>query len=822
MVSKTAAKRLIALVFAFLMVAGVVPNIRTYAKELTIFATNVDATRGNGEVIVYTETFGTSTKTNEWGYEVVVGADNVVTKVGGKDNKIPSGGFVVSGHNGDTDDKKMGKWLEENVEVGDYVYFNESIKSILITDTPRKQSSFYTLTTDFTKLNGVRNENNLVIYTNKGKKTATNIWGFEVVVENGVIVSIGGNDSLIPNKENSFVVSGHGTKATWLKSYAQLGMKVTYDAATKQISFVYDEEAAATGIKIQIETIVADLAKAKETYRYIDIAATEEAVTKLKTDFLAAEETFKNGGTSEDFDDACISAKAQMKEINKMLIESRTVEYRGVWIRPTQKTQKAVDDYVNELYEAGINLICIETLYDCTMIMPMPEDSLFEQNPAWKGFDMLQAYIDACHKRGMELHLWLPTFYVGHPDSKNTSRSLGAKKPEWLSVNNKGTNYTPDDMLFMMINPANKEARDFLLKTYEYIFTNYDIDGFQLDYIRYFVRMPEYDYGYDEYTLSAFEEKYGVRPEYNMNASYWNDWVAFRAGFVTEMVKEVRELIDRVRPSVLLTAAVGPDIEDAYNNIYQDYGTWLERGYLDMLHPMSYAEGYDDAISRQVEICKEDIYLVVGRSTQEFGAEDATRQAITGNKLGADGTAFFESSSFLAKGTESVLLESLYKKKAINPTIKKKEGIAAYIDYAVGRIEDIMLPLKGVTNDEANALKTAFSALKSAVEQGSGVKEKLNAVKDKANALANENATKAVLADIAYLNKMINVSERVPDRVDIVKNDPETSTPESAVESEASSEEGISSSTFDWRIAVAIVAVIAVAAVVVVVLKRKK
>ena len=84
----------------------------------------------------------------------------------------------------------------------------------------------------------------------------------------------------------------------------------------------------------------------------------------------------------------------------------------------------------------------------------------------------------------------------------------------------------------MFLNPANPEVSDFLIESYRYILENYDIDGLQLDYIRYPHNGTDTDYGYDDATLSAFESKYGVMPEYKPSESYWKDWCAFRASLV--------------------------------------------------------------------------------------------------------------------------------------------------------------------------------------------------------------------------------------------------------------------------------------------------
>ncbi|AQU76805.1 hypothetical protein COE67_18885 [Priestia megaterium] len=70
-----------------------------------------DGFRGPDQLIVYTPTFGDTTKTNSYGYEITV-EDGFVTKVGGGGSKIPKNGFVVSGHG------VAASWLSSNSIIG--------------------------------------------------------------------------------------------------------------------------------------------------------------------------------------------------------------------------------------------------------------------------------------------------------------------------------------------------------------------------------------------------------------------------------------------------------------------------------------------------------------------------------------------------------------------------------------------------------------------------------------------------------------------------------------------------------------------------------
>ncbi|HBR31000.1 MAG TPA: hypothetical protein DD733_02840, partial [Clostridiales bacterium] len=531
--------------------------------------------------------------------------------------------------------------------------------------TLKVNAASYSVSTAINGINVVRNTNYMVVYNVRGSNTNTNIYGYEVVVTAGVVTSVGGNNNSIPSDEGSFVVSGHGTSIEWLKKNVLIGMKASY--TNKSVTFTYDNDTLLTHLDLKILAMKDAYFNARSTYRIIDYSGLMQRIEAVDDEYELLLTAY-NSDKSYDLSKNSAPLFAEITEIKGLCSESSGVEMRGVWIRPTQTTTTAVENYVQQLYDAGINMICIETLYSSTMIMPMPEDSLFEQNPLWKGFDMLQAFIDACHSRDMELHIWMPVYYVGH--GLDNTACVGVKKPEWRTVSNTGQYYSPgDESKFVFLSPANPEVKKFLIDTYRYILTKYDIDGFQLDYIRYY-SSGEVDFGYDSITTSAFRAKYCVTPSYNKKASYWDDWVAFRAGFVTDMVKSVRNLIDEVNPDVLLSADVSAYYESGYENIYQDSVTWLREGYLDMIHPMAYGIGYTNLMEDFVNIA-EDCYVGVGLGAylDMLSSEDLAEQAEDMARIGASGSVFFEASAFLRKEVGEILNKSLYRNRAIPPTL---------------------------------------------------------------------------------------------------------------------------------------------------------
>ncbi len=590
-----------------------------------------------------------------------------------------------------------------------------------VSAAPSKNESnetFYSIGTTFAGTNIPRAADSMVIYNVQGRTTDTNEWGYEVVCTGGYVSQVGGNNNLVPNVEGSLVVSAHGVCVTWLQENVKIGMRVEYDVMEKTVTFTYDEESALQGMRIHVDALRDSYKKATDKFDNFDYKAADKAIKDLEAVIEKAKADYEASGDSEALAETAAGFEAKADEVAVLISESPTVEYRGVWVRATQTNALQVDDYVQTLYENGINLICVETLQDSTMIMPMPEDSLFEHDPSLNGFDLLQAYIDACHKRDMELHIWLPVFYVGDGGSANVVRSVGTKKPEWRSKSSNGR--IDENGGYVMLDPANQEVQDFLIESYRYILENYDIDGFQLDYIRYFERNENYDMGYNEGAIREFYTKHAERPRYDTSWKLWNEWVQFRCDKVTEFVRKVRNLIDEVSPEVLLGADVVPDPTDSKAKNYQDYFKWLEEGLLDIVFPMAYGYGYEDAIRKQVASCGDDALIAVGLGIfmDEMTPVIMDEQANFNTAAAADGSVYFSSYQYLRKETGKLLLKGVYRNQAITPTLDIKKATIAKINYAKDRINNIILPLGGIDEEGAKAIVAALDELAASVENG--------------------------------------------------------------------------------------------------------
>lgn len=89
-----------------------------------------DSFRGPNQLIIYGSGYDERTGTNPYGYEVAVNSEGKIISTGGNDSKIPSGGYILSGHG------ESLKWLQKYALLGATVIKSSSEKEAIIILTP--------------------------------------------------------------------------------------------------------------------------------------------------------------------------------------------------------------------------------------------------------------------------------------------------------------------------------------------------------------------------------------------------------------------------------------------------------------------------------------------------------------------------------------------------------------------------------------------------------------------------------------------------------------------------------------------------------------
>jgi len=117
--------------------------------------------------------------------------------------------------------------------------------------------------------------------------------------------------------------------------------------------------------------------------------------------------------------------------------ESRPVEGRGVWVRPTETTPVKIEAALDQIDAAGFNIVFLETVFQGYTIYPSTvaaANGIPAQRPNMVGFDPLQVCIDGAHRRGIELHPWVESFFVGSQSENGGPGPVLTAHPDWAAV----------------------------------------------------------------------------------------------------------------------------------------------------------------------------------------------------------------------------------------------------------------------------------------------------------------------------------------------------------------------------------------------------
>lgn len=606
-------------------------------------------------------------------------------------------------------------------------------------------------------LDRARGTNQLVAYTSaRGtERTGTNNFGYEVVVVDGRIVIAGGNNNVIPAGSSiaarTFVLSGHGTADKWLALHASIGAEVTVSGLEVTItvdgrSYILMAEQAVREAEESVrgaEQACVDFDRAKVT------ALLDEAAG-LIDEANAAGTLVATGTLATEAAGLALDAKLST-------VESRTVEGRAIWVRPTETTPEAIAQTLDSIAATGFNMVFLETIFQGYTIYPSAvaeSHGIESQRPAMIGFDPLAVWITEAHARGIELHPWVHTFYVGADQTGDGIGPVLRAHPEWAAVEREDVGATTPmpsskEVGYYFVDPAHPEVQEYVLGLYEEILTSYEVDGIHLDYIRYPVSQPAMTagYSYSDYTRGAFEAEHGVDP-YDLDeaAPLWNTWVQWRIDTITDFVGTLRAMQQDVAPDVLVSAAVFADPVDGLSKKFQDWGAWVDNGLVDILTGMAFgasgaAVGADTAVMR-ARVGDNLLY------TATYGAYHGRSPAVVVEQVaalpvnGSDGAGVFSYTQLTPEQARALALGP-FRLPAITPhadvTAALTAGIADLRDTATtcstpglaSLVPDLDAASVGVAAGDANAVRTALS-------QG---QEKLLAADDPASRRAARNLT---------------------------------------------------------------------------------
>ncbi|MBQ6182780.1 MAG: family 10 glycosylhydrolase [Clostridia bacterium] len=633
--------------------------------------TGRDCERDKRSVILYTPSFGESTRTSAGGVEFVIEDGKITGVYEEGDTDIPENGFVLSfGPNASKPDQSE-TGAEIHLQNGKY---EETVLSV-------------------DRYNDVRQQDFLVIYSGKST-TGTNPYGYEVQVDKNLMCvgEVYGGNAAIP--EGGFVISGHGKNETALKEAYSHGAYAFLDRKNGTVTIIQTPLTEYVSQKLMLTEADNALRSARAEFLDIDYAVCDELFRRAcdlryeAMQRMAAEEYYA-------VLELVSAEKAALGELRYRLIPSKAAENRAAWYRSTEKSDEEVRALLQKAKAMNINALYIETWYYGYTIGYSSVPGVLH-NPANGEYDALEGFCRIAKEYGIEIHAWVQNFCIG------LTQNL-AKEPNCLAntlpkekrlIDRAGNDYYPlPTGGFVFLDPYDAENRALVLAVYEELLENYDIAGIHLDYIRFPELNGENDYGYNDDIVNAFKAQSGYTGDLrrvSKESAVYKEFSGFRREIITSFVGEVYELVMRVKPQTWISVAAYPDMKNAKNTIFQDVAAWVENGWIDEVFSMTYSSDNSYVLSKAKSFVKtigDKCFYSTGLDGYSGTAPQVlVNQFAVSREAGASGESLF---ALTCKNSESWLRNSerytralklgAYSRPAVQ-TYKLNETLAAQID----------------------------------------------------------------------------------------------------------------------------------------------
>jgi len=275
----------------------------------------------------------------------------------------------------------------------------------------------------------------------------------------------------------------------------------------------------------------------------------------------------------------------------------------GIWVIRDQLTSRLkVDSLFTTIAGRGVSDLFVQVRGrgDAFYRSELVPRAAVLQNRFW---DPLEYLLEQAHARDIKVHAWLNTFFIwSAADRPADYRHVLRRYPEWTAVNSAGKQdgYRTAAVLRsegsdgIYLSPLAVDVREHLKAVIRELIEQYDVDGIHLDYLRY----PNPNYGYHYDARIEFEQQEGIDPldlwmpesgEKAELAPYRERWEQYRRDRLSDFVREVKLMLFRSNRPLQYSAAVKANRQQAGDYYLQDWGRWIEEGWIDFVIPMNYA-----------------------------------------------------------------------------------------------------------------------------------------------------------------------------------------------------------------------------------------
>lgn len=273
-------------------------------------------------------------------------------------------------------------------------------------------------------------------------------------------------------------------------------------------------------------------------------------------------------------------------------------------------TQGQIDQLVSDVKAANMNAIVAQVVRrgDCLCNRSsLPRTAIPGVSPV--PFDPLQALIDGAHAQGIQVHAWIITTGVwqGPAAPADPTHAFNQHGPSatgtnnWIDYRSDGASNLTNEYF---LDPGHPDAAAYIVQMATSIAASYNVDGINLDRIRYpdgnfGTNVPSW--GYNPNAIARFQAATGRSDRPTNTDAAWTQW---RRDQVTNIVRKIYLETYAIRRSIRISADTitygsGPQTAGGWNNtrtyaeVLQDWVGWLREGIIDLNIAMNYKRDTD-------------------------------------------------------------------------------------------------------------------------------------------------------------------------------------------------------------------------------------
>ncbi len=408
-------------------------------------------------------------------------------------------------------------------------------------------------------------------------------------------------------------------------------------------------------INQELDYLVKRTDEAIKTAKQADLAVPFKTIQEHYDVAVEDAAKFHDAYRNRDFfraDDFLDQAREEFAISFGLAIPVRAVEARCVWLdRGTivaARDHAGMEKLFDRLKNAGVNVVYFETNNAGFTTFP---SKVATQNPQTLGWDPLGEAVKAAHQRGMEIHSWLWVFNVGNA-KHNPIIGKPADYPgpvlsthdfAWALQSANGSLLPPHQFEYWL-DPSCPEARDYIKSLISEVIRTYNVDGIQLDYIRYPFNNKGAEMGFNWAGRVRFERETGLSLD-QLNDECRQVWQAWKIQQVSAFVHDVSNMVRSMRPGMRISAAVyALPVRWRLGAIQQEWETWVANGWVDTINPMTYvtsAKELKTMASYVRESTADRALAYPGLSIRQLDTAGLIEQLDSARETGTLGTTLF-------------------------------------------------------------------------------------------------------------------------------------------------------------------------------------